>query len=91
MSRSINNKIDIFIVSAAFFLEVLDATIFTPVLIDISHDLNVPIGIATISIASYIFSLAIFTPLSVNFFSRTSAKKKIHSGNDDFFHSLFFM
>ncbi|MBD2779451.1 MFS transporter [Xenorhabdus szentirmaii] len=89
MSRSINNKIDIFIVSAAFFLEVLDATIFTPVLIDISHDLNVPIGIATISIASYIFSLAIFTPLSVNFFSRTSAKKKFILGMMIFFIASF--
>ncbi|WP_391529776.1 MFS transporter [Photorhabdus akhurstii] len=80
MNKNINNRVDILIVSGAFFLEVLDATIFTPSLIDISNDLNVTIGITTIVIASYVCSLAIFTPLNMDFFSKTKAKDKFLVG-----------
>ncbi|WP_118985056.1 MFS transporter [Photorhabdus sp. CRCIA-P01] len=89
MNKNINNRIDIFIVSAAFFLEVLDATIFTPSLIDISDDLNVTIGITTIAIASYVCSLAVFTPLNMNFFSKIKVRKKFIIGMIIFFIASF--
>ncbi|MBA0018497.1 MFS transporter [Xenorhabdus nematophila] len=89
MSRAISNKLDIFIVSSAFFLEVLDATIFPPVLIDISDDLKSSIGITTVSIASYIFSLAIFTPLNSIFFPKSRVKKKFVIGLIIFFVASF--
>ncbi|WP_323834845.1 MFS transporter [Photorhabdus africana] len=80
MNKNINNRVDILIVSGAFFLEVLDATIFTPSLMDISDNLNVTIGMTTIVIASYVCSLAIFTPLNMNFFRKTKAKEKFLLG-----------
>ncbi|MCW2255803.1 MFS family permease [Providencia alcalifaciens] len=90
MSKIIRNKLDIFIVSAVFFLEVLDATIFTPVLIDISNDLKSPIEITTISISSYVFSLALFTPINMIFWGNVSAKNKFMIGMIIFFVASFF-
>ncbi|MFP1807451.1 MFS transporter [Lonsdalea quercina] len=70
------NQIDIFIVAGAFFLEVLDATIFTPALKNIADDFNISLGYTTITIAAYACALAVFTPLNLYLFKGFDNRKK---------------
>ena len=80
MLKNTKEYIDIFIVAGAFFLEVLDATIFTPGLKIIANDFNVSLGYATITIAAYVCALAVFTPLSLNFLNGINNRKKFLGG-----------
>lgn len=51
-------------VAAAFFLEVLDATVMIVAIVPMANDINASISAVTLSLATYVLALAVFTPLS---------------------------
>lgn len=74
------NRTKILIVAGAFFLEVLDATIMILALLPISAELGVPLSAVTLSMASYVLALALFTPISGRIGKNAGLQKKFLFG-----------
>lgn len=64
MNLNFNQRIIIFIVAFAFFIELLDTTIINTSIPQIAQTLNVPTLTIKIAITSYLIALAIFIPIS---------------------------
>jgi len=69
-----------FIVAAAFFLEVLDATILIPALPAIAISLHADISVVTVTMAAYVGALAVFTPWGAYVFPRAGVMRKMLYG-----------
>lgn len=67
-------------VAAAFFLEVLDATVMIVAIVPMANDLNASISEVTLSLATYVLALAVFTPLSGHLFNPLGLAGKFQAG-----------
>ena len=67
-------------VAAAFFLEVLDATVMIVAIVPMANDINASISGVTLSLATYVLALAVFTPLSGYLFNEKGLAGKFQSG-----------
>ncbi len=64
MNLNFNQRIVIFIVAFAFFIELLDTTVINTSIPQIAQSFNVPALTIKIAITSYLIALAIFIPIS---------------------------
>ena len=67
-------------VAAAFFLEVLDATVMIVAIVPMANAINASISEVTLSLATYVLALAVFTPLSGYVFNQRGLAGKFQSG-----------
>ena len=67
-------------VAAAFFLEVLDATVMIVAIVPMANDINASISEVTLSLATYVLALAVFTPLSGYLFNPLGLAGKFQAG-----------
>lgn len=67
-------------VAAAFFLEVLDATVMIVAIVPMANAINASISEVTLSLATYVLALAVFTPLSGYVFNPRGLAGKFESG-----------
>ena len=67
-------------VAAAFFLEVLDATVMIVAIVPMANAINASISEVTLSLATYVLALAVFTPLSGYVFNQRGLADKFQSG-----------
>ncbi len=74
------SRSSIMVVAGAFFLEVLDASIMTPTLVAIASAMDIGVDAATISVATYVLALALFTPLGGSLFPKLTLKQKVLMG-----------
>lgn len=67
-------------VASAFFLEVLDATIMIVAIIPMASNLGASISDTTLSLASYLLALVLFTPLSATLLKTLALADKFQAG-----------